>query len=332
MILIDDFTLLSSGYQLFYYGTDNRRNGVGIILDPGLKKGILEVNRESDRLISIKIQLDNVVINIASAYAPQTGCDEGEKDEFWDKLGSVIQSVPSLEVLLVCGHLNGHVGEGNNGSSDCMGKHGVGVRNEDGDRIVYWQQQERQQQHSDRLYCMQKATVERCGECGETTQTANKQDQKKGHGRTNKALRITKQRHKNSQDVYQAKTIKNASGNILISDEEIKNRWKEYFKHLMNVENEREKREIPPFEGEPVNRITRNEVKAALKKMKNGKSVGPDNIPAETLHRFFLLHIPFTSPPVVKKTKESKPWYFESSGSRQRLKAFWGRTLKIFTV
>ncbi|XP_042878623.1 uncharacterized protein LOC122257418 [Penaeus japonicus] len=103
-----------------------------------LRKGILEVNRESDRLMSIKIQVDNVVIDIASTYVPQIGSDEGEKDEFWDKLRSVIQSVPSLEVPWVCGGLNGHVGEGNKGSSDCMGKHGVDVRNEDGDRIVDW--------------------------------------------------------------------------------------------------------------------------------------------------------------------------------------------------
>jgi len=49
----------------------------------------------------------------------------------------------------------------------------------------------------------------------------------------------------------------------------------------MNVENEREHRSIQPLEGEPVERITETEVKVALRKMKNGKSVGPDNIPAE---------------------------------------------------
>ncbi|XP_042886998.1 craniofacial development protein 2-like [Penaeus japonicus] len=164
---------IGSGYKLFYYGTNNKRNGVGIILDPEPSKGIMEVNRESDRLISIKIQVDNVLIDITSAYAPQTGCDEGKKDEFSDKLGSVLQSVPSSEVLWVYGDLNGRVGEGINGSSDCMGKHGVGVRNKDGDRIVDWataggmalvntyfmksEQQKRRQQHSDKLYCMQKA-------------------------------------------------------------------------------------------------------------------------------------------------------------------------------
>ncbi|XP_037787798.1 uncharacterized protein LOC119583401 [Penaeus monodon] len=82
-------------------------------------------------------------------------------------------------------------------------------------------------------------------------------------------------------DVYQAKTIKDANENILSNDRQIKNRWKEYFQHLMNVENEREHRSIQPLAGEPMERITETEVKVALRKMKNGKSVGPDNIPAE---------------------------------------------------
>jgi len=129
---------IGNGYKLFYYGTNNRRNGVGIILDPEMKKNVLEVNRKSDRLMRVKIKVENRIINIVSASPPQTGCEEEEKEEFGDNLGRVIQNVPPLEVLWVGGDLNGHVGEGNTGSSECMGRHGVGIRNDDGDRIVDW--------------------------------------------------------------------------------------------------------------------------------------------------------------------------------------------------
>ncbi|XP_037787799.1 craniofacial development protein 2-like [Penaeus monodon] len=128
---------IGNGYKLFYYGMNNRRNGVGIILDPEMKKNVLEVNRKSDRLMRVKIQVENTIINIVSAYASQTGCEEEEKEEFWDNLGCVIQNIPPLEVMWVGGDLNGH-GEGNTGSSECMGRHGVGIRNDDGDRIVDW--------------------------------------------------------------------------------------------------------------------------------------------------------------------------------------------------
>ena len=42
---------MGNGYKLYYNGVDGRRNGVGIVLDSELKKGVLSVSRESDRLI-----------------------------------------------------------------------------------------------------------------------------------------------------------------------------------------------------------------------------------------------------------------------------------------
>ncbi len=44
---------MGNGYKLYYTGKDGKRNRVGIILDPALKKGVIEVNRESDRLIIV---------------------------------------------------------------------------------------------------------------------------------------------------------------------------------------------------------------------------------------------------------------------------------------
>ena len=96
-----------------------------------------------------------------------------------------------------------------------------------------------------------------------------------------KAIRIAKQKHKQSGDVYQAKLVKDESGNVLGDDEAVKTRWKNYFDQLMNTENERIAREVTENEEGEVREITAGEVVEALKKMKKGKAVGPDNIPAE---------------------------------------------------
>ncbi|KAG7470479.1 hypothetical protein JOB18_047048 [Solea senegalensis] len=58
--------------------------------------------------------------------------------------------------------------------------------------------------------------------------------------------------------------------------------WKEYFEELMNEENEREQRveEVTTVNHE-VAEISKDEVRGALKRMKNGKAVGPDDIPVE---------------------------------------------------
>ena len=58
--------------------------------------------------------------------------------------------------------------------------------------------------------------------------------------------------------------------------------WKEYYMGLMNEENERERREI---DGERVNleveSVSKEEVMENMQRMKNGKAVGPDDIPVE---------------------------------------------------
>ncbi|KAK3558530.1 hypothetical protein QTP86_019000, partial [Hemibagrus guttatus] len=69
---------------------------------------------------------------------------------------------------------------------------------------------------------------------------------------------------------------------VLTSEESVQRRWKEYFEELMNEENKREKR----VEGvnsveQKVDKIRKDEVRKALKRMKSGKAVGPDDILVE---------------------------------------------------
>ncbi|XP_047485847.1 uncharacterized protein LOC125036932 [Penaeus chinensis] len=97
----------------------------------------------------------------------------------------------------------------------------------------------------------------------------------------NCALRIAMQRDKNSKDIYQTKLIKDEEGNVLVEDAMILNRWRDYFSKLLNEENQRMKRQEPQRSVEEIPEIALEEVENARKKMKNGKAVGPDNIPVE---------------------------------------------------
>ncbi|XP_037800573.1 uncharacterized protein LOC119595524 [Penaeus monodon] len=100
----------------------------------------------------------------------------------------------------------------------------------------------------------------------------------------NEAIKIAKSRNNNSQDVYQANTIKDADGRVLNTDEKISDKWRKYFNELMIIENKREKvrrNTMPNTDNEEIALICSKEVGQALKKMKNGKAVGPDNMPVE---------------------------------------------------
>ncbi|KAK3574346.1 hypothetical protein QTP86_005153 [Hemibagrus guttatus] len=94
--------------------------------------------------------------------------------------------------------------------------------------------------------------------------------------------RLARQRDRDGKDVQQVRVIKDRDGRALTSEESVQRRWKEYFEELMNEENEREKR----VEGvnsveQKVDKIRKDEVRKALKRMKSGKAVGPDDIPVE---------------------------------------------------
>ncbi|XP_063533678.1 uncharacterized protein LOC134743977 [Cydia strobilella] len=128
---------IGNEYQLIYHGCDNKRNGVAIVLDKHFKTRILSITRKSDRLISIKLALDNQQsTNIISAYAPQTGCTEAEKTEFWEDLDEVINSIPSNEYKVIGADLNGHVGAKSTAYGMAHGGFGIGEANKQGEEIL----------------------------------------------------------------------------------------------------------------------------------------------------------------------------------------------------
>ena len=78
-----------------------------------------------------------------------------------------------------------------------------------------------------------------------------------------KAIRIAKQRNKESQDLSQAKLIKNSMGNVLMEEGEMKKRWRDYFEELINIENNRVRRLVYPAEETEVPQVNEEEVLAA---------------------------------------------------------------------
>ena len=58
-----------------------------------LVESILEVNRVSDRLMAIKVEIKGSILNIVSAYAPQVNSSMVEKNDFWEDLDGLIENV-----------------------------------------------------------------------------------------------------------------------------------------------------------------------------------------------------------------------------------------------
>ena len=93
-------------------------------------------------------------------------------------------------------------------------------------------------------------------------------------------IREWKTRH-----INQIKCIKDVTDRLLVKDDEIKGRWREYFDKLFNGENEGTTFELDDSFDDTNKRFVRRfqeaEIGEALKRMKGGKAMGPDGIPIE---------------------------------------------------
>ncbi|KAK3544140.1 hypothetical protein QTP86_002971 [Hemibagrus guttatus] len=201
--------------------------------------------------MSLKLEIEGVMLNVVSGYAPQVGCELEEKERFWSELDEVMESIPTGERVVIGADFNGHVGEGNTGDEEVMGK--------ELQRRVKREVSKAKQKAYDELY----------------TRLDTREGQKD-------LYRLARQRDRDGKDVQQVRVIKDRDGRVLTSEESVQRRWKEYFEELMNEENEREKR----VEGvnsveQKVDKIRKDEVRKSLKRMKSGKAVGPDDIPVE---------------------------------------------------
>ena len=94
--------------------------------------------------------------------------------------------------------------------------------------------------------------------------------------------RLARQRHQAGKDVQQVRMMEDKDGNMMSDEESVLIIWKEYYKGLMNEENERER---SGNDEERVNleveSISKEEVRENMQRTKNGKAVGRDDIPEE---------------------------------------------------
>ena len=83
----------------------------------------------TDRIICLMMELDGVMLNVISAYALQVGCIRGEKEAIWLDLDETVEKISKNKRIVEGADLNGHIGEGNNSDEECMGRHGLGKKN-----------------------------------------------------------------------------------------------------------------------------------------------------------------------------------------------------------
>ena len=86
--------------------------------------------------MAMKLEVKGSIKNIVSAYAPQVNNSMEKKNDFWEDLDGLIESISKEERIVLSADLNGHVGEGNIGNEEIIGRYGAGTRNKEGSMVV----------------------------------------------------------------------------------------------------------------------------------------------------------------------------------------------------
>jgi hypothetical protein len=116
-----------TGFKLWYTCTTTNKNRVGIVLNKSLKDGVVDIKRQGDMIILVKLLVGDLVFNVISAYTPQIGLNESIKMQFLEQLDALVSSVPIFEKLFIGGDLNGHVGSTRVDFDGVHGGFGYGV-------------------------------------------------------------------------------------------------------------------------------------------------------------------------------------------------------------
>ncbi|VDO85526.1 unnamed protein product, partial [Schistosoma curassoni] len=75
-----------------------------------------------DALVGFKTKKEGILMNIIQCYAPNNDSNDDIKDQFYERLQSIIEKCPRKNLTILMGDLNAKVGIDNTGYED-MGRH-----------------------------------------------------------------------------------------------------------------------------------------------------------------------------------------------------------------
>ena len=148
----------SDDHYIYYCGQESlRRNGEVPIVNKRVQNAVLGCNLKNYRIISVCFQSKLFSITVIQVYAPTSNAEEAEVEWFYEDLQDLLELTPQRDVLFVIGDWNAKVGSQE--TPGVTGKFGLGMRNEAGQRLIEFCQENALviantlfQQHKKRLY------------------------------------------------------------------------------------------------------------------------------------------------------------------------------------
>ena len=122
-----------------------------------VRNAVLGCHLKNDRMISVHLQGKPFNIIVIQVYALTSNAEEAEIERFCEDLQGLLELTPKKDVLFIIGDWNAKVGSEE--TPGVTGKFGLGMRNEAGQRVIEFCQENALviantlfQQHKRRLY------------------------------------------------------------------------------------------------------------------------------------------------------------------------------------
>ena len=125
----------SDDHDIYYSGQEFlRRNGVAIMVNKRVQNAVLGCNLKNDRMISARFQGKPFNIIVIQVYALTSNMEEAEVEQFYEDLQDLLELTPKKDVLFITEDWNAKVGSQE--TPGVTGKFGLGIRNEAGQRLT----------------------------------------------------------------------------------------------------------------------------------------------------------------------------------------------------
>ena len=130
----------SDDHNIYYCGQESlRRNGVAITVNKRVRNAVLGCNLKNNRMISVRFQGKPFNITVIQVYAPTSNVEEAEVEQFYEDLRDLLELTPKKDILFIIGDWNAKVGSQE--TPGVTGKFGLGIRNEAGQSLIQFCQE-----------------------------------------------------------------------------------------------------------------------------------------------------------------------------------------------
>ena len=99
-----------------------------------VRNAVLGCNLKNDRMISVCFQGKTFSVTVIQVYAPTSNAEEAEVERFYEDLQDLLELTLKKDVLFIIGDWNAKVGSQE--TPGITGKCGLGMRNEAGQRLI----------------------------------------------------------------------------------------------------------------------------------------------------------------------------------------------------